>query len=62
MVVIRNPAGNVLIEGCTFSTGDDAIAIKSGQDNDAWRIGQPTENVVIRNCSFRSKINNCMYW
>ena len=48
---------NVLIEGCTFSTGDDAIAIKSGRDNDAWRIGQPTENVVIRNCSFRSKIN-----
>lgn len=48
---------NVLIENCTFSTGDDAIAIKSGRDNDAWRIGQPTENVVIRNCSFRSKIN-----
>lgn len=48
---------NVLIEGCTFATGDDSIAIKSGRDNDAWRVGQPTENVVIRNCSFRSKIN-----
>jgi len=48
---------NVLIEDCTFITGDDAIAIKSGRDNDAWRIGQPTENVVIRNCSFYSKIN-----
>lgn len=48
---------NVLIEGCTFSTGDDSIAIKSGRDNDAWRVGQPTENVVIRNCTFRSKIN-----
>ncbi|MFA5326467.1 MAG: glycoside hydrolase family 28 protein [Prolixibacteraceae bacterium] len=48
---------NVLIEDCTFSTGDDAIAIKSGRDNDAWRVGLPTENVVIRNCSFRSKIN-----
>jgi len=48
---------NVLIENCTFSTGDDAIAIKSGRDNDAWRVGQPTENVVIHNCSFRSKIN-----
>lgn len=48
---------NVLIEDCTFATGDDAIAIKSGRDNDAWRIGQPTENVVIRNCSFWSKIN-----
>ncbi|GAA3604686.1 glycoside hydrolase family 28 protein [Flavivirga amylovorans] len=48
---------NVLIEGCTFSTGDDSIAIKAGRDNDAWRIGRPTENVVIRNCNFQSKIN-----
>ena len=48
---------NVLIERCTFSTGDDAIAIKAGRDNDAWRIGQPTRNIVIRNCSFRSKCN-----
>jgi polygalacturonase len=48
---------NVLIENCTFSTGDDAIALKSGRDNDAWRVGQPTENVVIRNCTFKSKIN-----
>lgn len=48
---------NVLIEDCDFETGDDAIAIKSGRDNDAWRVGQPTENVVIRNCTFRSKIN-----
>lgn len=48
---------NVLIENCTFATGDDAIAIKSGRDNDAWRIARPTENVVIRNCQFESEIN-----
>ena len=48
---------NVLIEDCTFRTGDDSIAIKAGRDNDAWRIGRPTENVVIRNCNFFSKIN-----
>ncbi len=48
---------NVLIENCTFRTGDDSIAIKAGRDNDAWRIGRPTENVVIRNCNFFSKIN-----
>lgn len=47
----------VLIEDCDFTTGDDGIAIKSGRDNDAWRVGQPTENVVIRNCRFNSKIN-----
>ena len=47
----------MLIEDCYFHTGDDGIAIKSGRDNDAWRIGQPTQNVIIRNCTFNSKIN-----
>lgn len=48
---------NVLIEDCYFHTGDDAIAIKSGRDNDAWRTGQPTENVIIRRCTFDTEIN-----
>lgn len=48
---------NVLIEDCVFRTGDDGIAIKSGRDNDAWRIGRPTKNVLIRNCTFHSKTN-----
>jgi polygalacturonase len=46
---------NVLIENSTFNVGDDAIAIKAGRDQDGWRIGQPTENIVIRNCVFNSK-------
>ncbi len=50
-------SSNVLVEECIFATGDDAIAIKSGRDNDAWRVGRATENVVIRNCVFESKIN-----
>lgn len=41
---------NVLIEECDFNQGDDAIAIKSGRNHDAWRLGVPTRNVVIRNC------------
>jgi len=48
---------NVLIENSTFNTGDDAIAIKAGRDQDGWRIGQPTENIVIRNCVFNSRCN-----
>lgn len=48
---------DVLIEGCTFHTGDDGIAIKAGRDADAWRDGRPTEDVVIRDCRFRSRIN-----
>jgi len=48
---------NVLIEDCVFNTGDDAVAIKSGRDQDGWRIGQATENVIIRNCTMNSKAN-----
>jgi len=48
---------NVLIENSTFNVGDDAVAIKAGRDQDGWRIGQPTENIVIRNCLFNSKCN-----
>ncbi len=43
---------NVLIEDMDFNVGDDGIAIKSGRDQDGWRIGQATENVIIRNCHF----------
>ncbi|MHC4528233.1 MAG: glycosyl hydrolase family 28 protein, partial [Planctomycetota bacterium] len=43
---------NVLIEYCKFDTADDAIGIKSGLNEDGWRVGRPCENVVIRNCKF----------
>jgi polygalacturonase len=42
---------NVLIEGCTFDTGDDCIAINSGMNEDGWRVGIPSENIHIRNCT-----------
>lgn len=41
---------NVLVENCRFDQGDDAVVIKSGRNQDAWRINRPTENVVVRNC------------
>jgi polygalacturonase/4-amino-4-deoxy-L-arabinose transferase-like glycosyltransferase len=41
---------NVLVENSIFSTGDDAIVLKSGRNNDGLRVNWPTENVVIRNC------------
>lgn len=47
----------VLIEDCTFRTGDDAIAIKSGRDADGRRVGRPSEDIVIRHCRFFSKCN-----
>ncbi len=42
---------NVLIEHCTFSTGDDCVVLKSGYDQDGRRVGRPTENVVMRHSS-----------
>lgn len=45
---------DVLIERCDFDTGDDCIAIKSGRDQDGWRVGQPCEHVVVRDCTMRS--------
>ena len=42
---------NVLIEGCSFETGDDCIAINSGMNEDGWRVGKPCENIEIRNCT-----------
>ncbi|HVX84648.1 MAG TPA: glycoside hydrolase family 28 protein [Phycisphaerae bacterium] len=41
----------VLIEGVTFKTGDDCIAIKSGRDGDGIRRNKPCENLTIRNCT-----------
>jgi polygalacturonase len=43
---------DVIIRNCTFSTGDDCIAIKSGRNADGRRINIPSENIVIRGCRF----------
>ena len=48
---------NVLIKDCTFRTGDDAVAIKSGRDADGRRMGRPSEDITIRRCRFFSKCN-----
>ena len=41
---------NMLIEKCTFDTGDDCIAINSGMNEDGWRVNKPCENIEIRDC------------
>jgi polygalacturonase len=40
-----------LIEGCSFDTGDDCIAINSGMNEDGWRVGVPCERIHIRDCT-----------
>jgi lysophospholipase L1-like esterase len=44
---------DVLIERCTFDTGDDCIALKSGRNDDGRRLKTPIENVIIRDCQMR---------
>jgi len=44
---------DVLIERCTFDTGDDCIALKSGRNADGRRLHAPIENVIIRDCQMR---------
>jgi len=47
---------DVLIDHCSIDTGDDAISLKSGRGLEAMRLGRPTENVVIRDCTLISSL------
>ncbi|MFM2294936.1 MAG: hypothetical protein RLZZ350_1349, partial [Verrucomicrobiota bacterium] len=45
---------DVLIKDCSFSDGDDCIAIKSGRDYDGHRVNIASRNLVIQNCKFEA--------
>lgn len=38
-----------ILDQCTFDTGDDAITLKSGRDEEGRRRGVPTDNFIITN-------------
>jgi hypothetical protein len=42
---------NVTISGCTIDVGDDCVTLKSGTDAVGRKMGRPTENVTITNCT-----------
>lgn len=44
----------VLIENCTFDTGDDCIAIKSGRNQDGRKWNIPSENIIVRGCFMKN--------
>ncbi len=45
---------NVSVFHCTIASQDDCIAIKSGRDAEGRKVGIPSENIRITNCTFRS--------
>ncbi|MEM7110634.1 MAG: glycosyl hydrolase family 28 protein, partial [Bacteroidota bacterium] len=47
---------DVLIEGCTVKTHDDAISIKAGRDQDAWNRPS-SRNIIVRNNTLMSGVN-----
>lgn len=42
---------HAIIEDCIFDQGDDAVVIKAGRNQDAWRLATPTQDIVVRNCT-----------
>ncbi|GMK38037.1 glycoside hydrolase [Paenibacillus sp. CCS19] len=45
---------DVTVTECLFDVGDDCVCLKSGIDEDGRRVGRPTENVVIANCTMKN--------
>ena len=41
---------NVLIEHCNLATGDDCVTLKSGLNEDGWRVNKPDENIIVQYC------------
>ncbi|MCT4587593.1 MAG: glycoside hydrolase family 28 protein [Carboxylicivirga sp.] len=48
--IIPDSCNKMLIDNCYFSTGDDCIVIKSGLNEDGWRVGKASQYIVIKNC------------
>ena len=44
---------NVHVQGLYADVGDDAVCIKSGMNEDGWRVARPSENIVIENCQVK---------
>lgn len=44
---------HMLIEDCSFDTGDDCIAVNSGRNADGRRLATPSQNIVVRDCRMK---------
>lgn len=52
--VVIDSSSDVLVEYNHFETGDDAVVLKSGLNEEGLQIDIPTENVVVRNFEARN--------
>ena len=43
----------VMIKNCSFTDGDDCIAIKSGRDADGRRVNVPAKNIIVQDCEMK---------
>jgi len=43
---------HMTIDHCTFSAGDDDIAIKSGKGQEGVKVGKPSDDISVTNCTF----------
>jgi polygalacturonase len=42
----------VAIDHCSFSAGDDDISVKSGKGQEGVKVGKPSENITVTDCTF----------
>jgi polygalacturonase len=42
----------VTVDNCTFGAGDDDIAIKCGKGEEGVKVGKPSQDITITNCTF----------
>src|SRR5699024_10919253 len=52
--VVLDSSSDVLVEYNHFQTGDDAVVLKSGVNEEALKIDIPTQNIVVRNFEARN--------
>ena len=52
--VVLDSSSDVLVEYNHFETGDDAVVLKSGLNEEGLRIDIPTQNIVVRNFEARN--------
>lgn len=52
--VVIDSSRDILVEYNHFQTGDDAVVLKSGLNEEGLKINIPTENVVVRNFEARN--------